>query len=198
MACKLLIQVELANKKSEPRTDQNIIISQLIRRKLTNEEKKCWCGNFGIKCYEDILEGTRIKVSSKIYHSKNYNRKRNSDSFTILFENNGKNEYGDVLYFFEYKNKVYPGINIFLDLENVIMPAEISGFFYESFKNLFNKFNSLIETDMKICHYDIITVEQIKYKCIKIFFKNNLYHIINIGDILSRSPNLLIVPLSIS
>ena len=54
LACKLLIQVELANKKPESRTDQNIIISQLIRRKLTNEEKKCLCGNFGIKCYEDI------------------------------------------------------------------------------------------------------------------------------------------------
>ena len=147
LACKLLIQVELANKK----TDQNIIISQLISRKLTNEKKKCLCGYFGIKCYEDILEGTRIKVNSKIFHSKNYNRKRNSDSFTILFENNGKNVYGEVLYFFEYKNKVYAGINVYLNLENVIMPAEISGFFYESFKNLFNKFNSLIETDMKIC-----------------------------------------------
>jgi hypothetical protein len=88
MACKLLIQVELANKKSYSRTEQNIIISQLIRRKLTNKEKKCLCGNFGIKCYEDILEGTRIKVNSKIFHSKNYNRKRNSDSITILFENN--------------------------------------------------------------------------------------------------------------
>jgi hypothetical protein len=169
LACKLLIQVELANKKSESRTDQNIIISQLIRRKLTNEEKKSLCGNFGIKCYEDILEGTRIKVNSKIFHSKNYNRKRNSDSFTILFENNGKNVYGEVLYFFEYKNKVYAGINVFLNLENVIMPAEIKGFFYESFKNLFNKFYSLIDTDMKKCRYDIITVEQIKYKCINKF-----------------------------
>ena len=125
LACKLLIQVELANKK----TDQNIIISQLISRKLTNEKKKCLCGYFGIKCYEDILEGTRIKVNSKIFHSKNYNRKRNSDSFTILFEKNGKNEYGEALYFFEYKNKVYAGINVYLNLENVIMPAEISGFF---------------------------------------------------------------------
>jgi hypothetical protein len=69
LACKLLIQVELADKKSESRTDHNIIISQLIRRKLTNEEKKCLCVNFGIKCYEDKLEGTRIKIKSKIYHS---------------------------------------------------------------------------------------------------------------------------------
>jgi hypothetical protein len=56
------------------------------------------------------------------------------------------------------------------------MPTEISGFFYESFKNLFNKFYSLIDTDMKKCRYDIITVEQMY---IKIFFKNNLYHITN-------------------
>jgi hypothetical protein len=55
------------------------------------------------------------------------------------------------------------------------MPTEISGFFNESFKNLFNKFYSLIDTDMKKCRYDIITVEQIKHKCIKIFFKNNAY-----------------------
>ena len=109
LACKLLIQVELANKKSESRTDQNIIISQLIRKKLTNEEKKCLCGNFWIKCYEDILEGTRIKANSKIFHSKNYNRKRNSDSFTILFENNGKNVYGEVLYFLRIKIKFMRG-----------------------------------------------------------------------------------------
>ena len=60
------------------------------------------------------------------------------------------------------------------------MPAEISALFYESFKNLFNKFYSLIDTDMKKCRYDIITVEHIKHKCIKIFLKNNLYHITNI------------------
>ena len=76
-----MIQVELAKKKSESKADENIIISQLKRRKLTNEKKKCLSGNFGIKCFEDILEGTRIKVNSKIFHSKNYNRKRNSDSF---------------------------------------------------------------------------------------------------------------------
>ena len=29
------------------------------------------------------------------------------------------------------------------------MPAEISGFFYESFENLFDKFYSLIDADMK-------------------------------------------------
>jgi predicted nucleotide-binding protein len=49
------------------------------------------------------------------------------------------------------------------------MPAEISGFFYESFKNLFNKFYSLIDTDMKKCRYDIITVEHIKHKLLKYF-----------------------------
>ncbi len=101
---------------------------------MNNEEAKCLCGNFGIKCYEDILEGTRIKVNSKIFHSKNYNRKRNSDSFTILFENNGKNEYGEVLYFFEYTNKVYVGINVFLTLKTLLCQLRLVFFFMNHLK----------------------------------------------------------------
>ena len=51
------------------------------------------------------------------------------------------------------------------------MTAEKNSIYFESFKNLFNEFYSLIDTDMKNCRYDIISVEQIKQKCIKIFLK---------------------------
>ena len=39
------------------------------------------------------------------------------------------------------------------------MTAEKNSIYFESFKNLFNEFYSLIDTDMKNCRYDIISVE---------------------------------------
>jgi hypothetical protein len=65
LACKLLIQVELADKKSESRTDHNIIISQLIRRKLTNEEKKCLCANLELNVMKINLKELESKLNLK-------------------------------------------------------------------------------------------------------------------------------------
>ena len=56
-------------------------------------------------------------------------------------------EYGEILYFFEYENKIYVRVNAFVKMINPIMQAYIRSIFYESFTNLLNKFYSLIDTD---------------------------------------------------
>ena len=68
----------------------------------------------------------KIKIGSKIYHSKIYNRKRNSDSYTISFDKKGITEYGEILYFFQHETQVFARLNIFLKIKILIKPAKIS------------------------------------------------------------------------
>ncbi len=150
------------------------------KRVLSIEERELLSSNYKIKKFEDVIESTRIKMGLKVYHSKEYNRKKNSNSYTVNFETNGSTEYCEILYFFDHENKIFAKINVFLRIENEVRPDKISGYFYETFKNLYNTFYSFIDTGVERCRNDIILVDQIKFKCIKINYKNNLFHITNV------------------
>ena len=102
---------------------QNILISQLKKRELNFEERNILSKNFNIKTFLEIVESSKIKIGSKIYHSKIYNRKRNSDSYTITFDKKGITEYGEILYFFQHETQVYARLNIFLKIKTLIKPA---------------------------------------------------------------------------
>ena len=94
LANKLLIQVEICSKSfTDNKGSQNILISQLKKRELNLEERNILSKNFKIKKFVDIVESSKIKIDSKVYHSKIYYRKRNSDSYTISFDHKGSTEY---------------------------------------------------------------------------------------------------------
>ena len=62
--------------------------------------------NLSQSCY--AIESTRIRLGSKIFHSRNYNRKINCNSYTISFQSENKVEFGEILYFIKYKNNPPP------------------------------------------------------------------------------------------
>jgi hypothetical protein len=180
LANKLLIQVELCNTNFIFKGHQNILISQLKKRELNFEERNILSKNFNIKTFLENVESSKIKIGSKIYHSKIYNRKRNSDSYTISFDKKGITEYGEILYFFQHETQVYARLNIFLKIKALIKHAKISSYFYEAYESLYNKFYSFVDIESEKCCSDIILVDQIRHKCIKINYKSTLYHITNV------------------
>lgn len=133
-----------------------------------------------MKNFEEIVESSKIRYKSKVFHSKQYNRKGNSNSYTISFECREEVEYGEILYFIQHKNIFYAKVQVFSKMHNEILPDEISGFFYGTFIKFFNKFYSLVDIESSECRYDLIAVDQIKHKCILINYKNNFFHITNV------------------
>ena len=159
---------------------QNKLISQLKRRELTTSEKEILSTNFSINLFEEMVESTKIRYESKVFHSKQNNRKINSNSYTISFKINNEIEYGEILYFFEHKNTIFAKINVFLKLINEVLPEKISGFFYDTFEKLYSDFYGMVDVGADKSREDIIMVEQIKFKCILINYKNNLFYITNL------------------
>ncbi len=52
-----------------------------------------------------VIESSRIRIGSKIFHSKIYNRKGSTNSYTICFDNKNKTEFGEIQYFLNTKSK---------------------------------------------------------------------------------------------
>ena len=67
-ANKLLIQVELCNTNFIFKGHQNILISQLKKRELNFEERNILSKIFNIRTFLEIVESSKIKIGSKIYH----------------------------------------------------------------------------------------------------------------------------------
>ena len=175
IAMKLLIHVALVNinNNNYVKEIKTILLSQLKRRVLTFTEKENLRRKENVTEFEEVIESTRIKIGAKVFHSKFYNRKINTNSYTISFILNGEIEYGEILNFFQHKNKIYANVNVFRKLVNDVMPDKISGFFYETFENLYEQFYSLIFTDQ--CNQDIISVDEIKFKCIMINHHSDVF-----------------------
>jgi hypothetical protein len=57
----------------------------------------------------------KLDKDSKCYKkfSKNYNRKKSTNSFTLSFETRNKIKYGEILYFFDHKNRIFAKISVF-------------------------------------------------------------------------------------
>ena len=176
----LILRTAITNKKKDEYKKIYSSLSQLKRRNFTTKEseimKRKYKINLSQSCY--AIESTRIRLGSKIFHSRNYNRKINCNSYTISFQSENKVEFGEILYLIEYKNKIFAKLNVYLELKNDTLPEKIGGYFCDCFEKLFQKFYSLVDIDK--CYEDMILVDEIKYKCIMISYMKNLFHITNV------------------
>jgi hypothetical protein len=87
-----------------------------------------------------VIESSRIRIGSKILHSKIYNRKGSTNSYTICFDNKNKTEFGEIQYFLEHEEQVFAKLNVFTTLNNYVQPDKITSYFYEIFEKLYNQF----------------------------------------------------------
>ena len=112
----------------------------------------------------NVLSGSRYSYRLFL-HSKSYNRKQTSNSYTVSFNENGCTKYGEILEFYEIENEVYAVINVFKKCK-MNLPVYHSSFLYEILKK-----NGLIERffcciNRKDITLDIILCKNISNKCI--------------------------------
>ncbi len=123
--------------------------------------------NLGSDFREPVLTGTRVLINKVVIHSLEYNKKLNSNSYTVNFSVDQIDEFGEVEFFFEYQNIIYCMINKFKIEPNArhVLP-ESSGYFYHNTLSMISKFyNFVSKKNMQKKNYVIVQAKDVKYKC---------------------------------
>ena len=154
--------------------NENSLIGSVDKRKATNNEKEIFINCFNHKI-EMLLVGYRIKMKNKIYHSKSYTRRGNTNSFTISYLKNNEKRYGDIEFFYDVNDTIYAYVSKYEIKKNIsdLLPKS-SGYFYDVVKDhFFKKFYKIIENTENV-ENEIIPCESILNRCIIIKSSNNL------------------------
>jgi hypothetical protein len=178
---KISLQIDLANKKNKFATPKNNDIKLLRpfnKRSLSENETQLLKTIFFVKKNSnDIISSRRIMINCSVFHSKAYNRRLNSNSYTVCFYSI-KNElkYGEITEFFEYESNHFVVISVFDQSDNIkSLPEKCPGYFYKTFKTLFDKFYVLVDTSPTKCVLEIIQADRIRNKYILIHDKSLTY-----------------------
>ena len=96
------------------------LIAPLERRRLSVDEKNVLRLNCNIIMgSEEILKAVRARINNKTFHSFNYLRKGNTNSYTVCFKGLCAYQFGEILHFFNYNSIVYAVIKAFEVVDNL-------------------------------------------------------------------------------
>lgn len=133
-------------------------------KELSIEIKQIIYDKFGFNS-QNIITGSRFSgPNNMLLHSKKYQLKKSSDSYTIAYIENNTIQFGEIIEFYQIQNEFYALVNIFKKKRSNL-PLSLS-FFYNIFKNkgLFERFyTSICTEDVTL---DIILCKNISNKCI--------------------------------
>jgi hypothetical protein len=124
-----------------------------------------------------VLTSARAIINTVMFHSLEYNRKQNSNSYTVNFYKENCDSFGEVLFFFEFDTKIYCFINEFVLEPNARhILQESSGFHFTNTLDLFNRFYRIVSKKNFVKkNYIIVKAKYIKYKCIAMMSGDNYF-----------------------
>jgi hypothetical protein len=152
--------------KEKPKNE----ILGLISKKLPTDIREILYRKFALNV-TNVLTGSRYS-DRLLLHSKSYNRKQTSNSYTISFSENGCTKYGEILEFYEIENEIYALINVFKRCK-MNLPVSYTSFLYDILKKqgLLERFFCCVNTsDVSL---DIILCRNISHKCIVVKNSNH-------------------------
>jgi hypothetical protein len=136
---------------------------------------------------ESLQTSTRAIFNSTVYHSINYNQKKNSNSYTVNFLHNKLESFGEISFFMEFEQSIYCFINKFEMEDNVmdVLPVpgvinstlpgsetqEESNYFYNSTGKLLSRFFT-VSTEKHKTHLVLVPARDVKYKCVVVDVNN--------------------------
>lgn len=145
---------------------QILIETRLVgraERKSLNEIEKLLLNTIVSLKTNYAIMSERAYCNKRLFHSKSYNRKGNSNSYTISYLDDLKKSYGDIEYFLQIGNKILAVVTKHEILENNNFLPDSCGFFFEIVsKYIFNYFQLIKFTNS----LNIINVNSIKNRCI--------------------------------
>jgi hypothetical protein len=94
-------------KFSSHNTSVNSLQPPFKRLNISNVYLPCFVKYFNLSVFsETVLTSTKIVLNKSVFHSKLYERKGNSNSYTVCFERNKTEFFGDIE-FFEFKGDFF-------------------------------------------------------------------------------------------
>ncbi len=108
--------------------------------------------------------GSRARINNKIYHSLNYRRKNNCDSYTISYNDECTNEikFGMIELFIQLRDDFFAIIKEIIIVDKNLIENEILQKITAE-NNLFDRFFNRVNLTEKI---DLIRCSQIKDNCV--------------------------------
>lgn len=153
----------------ESNASKHNLLGTLKTRKLSKEERILF-REAKIKVDTTILTSTRCFFNNEVYHSKKYDRRGNSNSYTICFNQGNEEQFGEIDEFFHSGTSLLCKVKMFELIENYELPS-----IPEKFKNYVNKvnFSKFFKcfTDENF-RYIVIDCKSIQCKVLKIYGTN--------------------------
>ncbi len=146
------------------------LVGSLLNRKLNSEESNLLKYNYNISDKYALISD-RFLINNKMFHSKKYSRRGNSNSYSISYLLDNEINYGDIEYFLEINNNFYAFITKHTLIDDYKIP-ESSGFFYNMVKKYFSYFFKVISYSND---FDIIECKTILNRCIIIENKKEIF-----------------------
>ena len=112
-----------------------------------------------------VLKSPRAKVKNIIFHSLSYNKRGNSNNYTVSFDSCGFDVYCQIKCFFSCEEKIYAIVNKFLEIEDLDFPFSKK---YSKWinKNTFKNFFTINENNQ--FELDIMNMSTVICKCLLI------------------------------
>ena len=121
------------------------------------------------KTYE-FLTSEKCYINKKLFHSFNYKRKGNLNSYSICFLYENREHFGDILTFVDFQNNLYGILKVYKILDiNLVLPKCPA---------LFESFITPVELET---YYQLIDINSFVYKLINCNFFLHKCFVINNG-----------------
>lgn len=99
---------------------ENELIAPFQKKYLNKNELELFEKKYNINVSNSpVLTSTRCKINNQIYHSIDYRRKGNTNSYSVFFFDNDQEKIGNIHNFVEIDGKIYVFIKEFETLSNI-------------------------------------------------------------------------------
>jgi hypothetical protein len=123
---------------------------------------------------DQAQSGSRLLIKGNMYHSSEYNRKKNTNNQTCLYSDS---KYGRIAKFLKVKEACFVLMEQ-LETEKILWPSSDSQLFA-----ILNEFNLLDRYYVKVrrhelnlnVKYDLININELKSKCLELEIKEDTY-----------------------
>lgn len=114
-----------------------------------------------------FLTGEKCWIKKKLYHSFNYKKKGNSNSYSISFLNNNIEEFGDIQKFIEFEANFYAIVKVYknLDIVNALPSCPL---LFQSFVTPAEIENFYKVVNMEVFDFKLINCDNFLYRCLVI------------------------------
>lgn len=143
-------ELEMLSNRKQRVVNVNDLLPPFTKKYFEQKELDILSSKFKISV-NDAIFSERVNIENIVYHSKNYRRKKSSNSYTICYGENFDFKYAELKEFFELSESVYAVINPF-QVRSIddFLPEYGHGFSMKNLNCYLNDFISMLLFKMSV------------------------------------------------